>query len=331
MSSNGNIGSWADARQTASWRGVPFRVRDSEVKRGRRQAVHEYPFRDEIWVEDLGRGTRVTSFRGFIVGDDVDQQLQDLIGAAETPGDGTLVHPALGAFVASCVGFAASEGVERGRVWEVEFEFLSGSARLYPAATANTQGQVLAAATAASAFAASSFGSSLGGVLQQGASVLPAGIAQVGQVVAGVQATIGGVVGQALGAVGSVPVLAGALAGLSGNFGRFSLGARLASIPGLGSVDSALGSANAAAGAVAGFGSAATGAAALVGNPFTTPPSAFDGPGFGSPGTGSAPGTGAGQPANRYGLYTAGSDGYTPAQRTSMLQQDAAYFKANGK
>ena len=47
----GGLGPWAASLQPASWNGIPFAVRASQIRRGRRVAVHEYPFRDDVWVE----------------------------------------------------------------------------------------------------------------------------------------------------------------------------------------------------------------------------------------------------------------------------------------
>jgi hypothetical protein len=44
--------------QTASFRGVPFKVLAARVKKGRRWAVHEYPYVDGGWPEDMGRMLR---------------------------------------------------------------------------------------------------------------------------------------------------------------------------------------------------------------------------------------------------------------------------------
>ena len=52
------LGLWADALQPASWNGIPFAVRASQIRRGRRIVVHEHPFRADAWVEDLGRFSR---------------------------------------------------------------------------------------------------------------------------------------------------------------------------------------------------------------------------------------------------------------------------------
>jgi prophage DNA circulation protein len=58
---------WTDRLLPASFRGVPFAVRSASGRFGRRQAVHEYPFRDTVWVEDLGRNARRLTIDGFLI------------------------------------------------------------------------------------------------------------------------------------------------------------------------------------------------------------------------------------------------------------------------
>ena len=91
-------GSFASKLLPASFRGVSFGVISASSKFGRRNAVHEYPFRDTPWVEDLGRQARRFSVTGFIVGDDVIERRDAMIAACESSdtGSSTLVHPTLG-------------------------------------------------------------------------------------------------------------------------------------------------------------------------------------------------------------------------------------------
>ena len=61
-------------RSTPASRGVGFQVDETEAPiAGRRVAVHEYPGRDEPFVEDLGGAGGGTNQRGaveaFVVGD----------------------------------------------------------------------------------------------------------------------------------------------------------------------------------------------------------------------------------------------------------------------
>ena len=108
LGGSGDTWSWQDNLYAASFRGVPFAVESGDGSFGRRQAVHEYPYRDTVWVEDMGRATRRITLTGFILqsskiytASDVMTQRDSLIAAAETSGAGTLVHPTLGELTVS--------------------------------------------------------------------------------------------------------------------------------------------------------------------------------------------------------------------------------------
>ncbi|WP_029686147.1 DNA circularization N-terminal domain-containing protein [Tatumella saanichensis] len=107
----------------ASFRGVPFAVTASESQFGRRQAIHEYPMRDRVWVEDLGRGTRRITLQGFIIRNsriynapDLFTQRDMLVAACEAQGSGTLIHPTLNALTVSIPagGLKLREGADQG-------------------------------------------------------------------------------------------------------------------------------------------------------------------------------------------------------------------------
>ncbi|MGF6136488.1 DNA circularization protein [Pseudomonas laurylsulfatiphila] len=87
---------WRDRKQAASFRGVPFLVDNDSVPVGRRTQLHEFPQRDQPFVEDLGRRTRQYKFTGFVAGDDFLAQRDRLLSALDTPGPGELVHPWFG-------------------------------------------------------------------------------------------------------------------------------------------------------------------------------------------------------------------------------------------
>lgn len=87
---------WRDRKQAASFRGVPFLVDSDSVPVGRRTQLHEFPQRDQPFVEDLGRRTRQYKFTGFVAGDDFLAQRDRLLTALDTAGPGELVHPWFG-------------------------------------------------------------------------------------------------------------------------------------------------------------------------------------------------------------------------------------------
>lgn len=131
---------WQSQLQASSFRGVPFAVVAEEGSHGRRQAVHEYPYRDTAWIEDLGRGTRRFMIRGFLIqnsqiygGGDVIAQRQSLVAACEAKGSGTLVHPTLGELTVSIPenGLRISGSMESGRVFEFTLMALESGLKVF--------------------------------------------------------------------------------------------------------------------------------------------------------------------------------------------------------
>lgn len=77
----------------ASFRGVPFLVETVELSTGRRLVVHEFPLRDNPFIEDLGRSARRFRVEGYVIGDDYLAQKNALLTALEAAGPGELVLP----------------------------------------------------------------------------------------------------------------------------------------------------------------------------------------------------------------------------------------------
>ena len=204
LASGGGSGSWLDQLQPATWRGLPFAVRSSEYRRGRRFAVHEYPYRDVPWAEDVGRASRVVGFSGFVVGDDCYAQAQALLKASEQPGLGTLVHPSLGEMTVALIEpLVASERTELGRVVEIRFEFLESGKPIYPSNTTSTQSDVAAKAAATQTASASDFVASASAALSTGADAVHSAVA-----------TVQGFIGQSLSVVNGVRNVVGSVSGL---------------------------------------------------------------------------------------------------------------------
>lgn len=176
---------WADSLRPASYRGIPFGVLGGEIRFGRRNAVHEYPYRDTVWVEDLGRAARRIVMSGFLVengaytaamagpmpGAVIDQR-DRLIKAVESPGDGELVHPTLGRMTVSLMDFSSVERWDQGRMFELSFVFVESGRRVFPAVATSTGDAVLSAASQADAAAQKDFASKVGDALKHGAAVV---------------------------------------------------------------------------------------------------------------------------------------------------------------
>lgn len=135
--------------QTASFRGVPFLVDGAQVKTGRRQAIHEYPFRDGGWPEDMGRALRTYAFTGHIVGDLAPVMQLALNTVVELEGPGLLIHPTIGAVQVAVLSAATSIRKDKMRVIEVAFEFIEASDTIFPTAIIATAVSVVLLCTSA--------------------------------------------------------------------------------------------------------------------------------------------------------------------------------------
>ncbi len=230
------------ALKPASFRGVPFGVTDSKRAFGRRVAIHEYPFRDVQWAEDLGRKGRRLGFRGFLVADSLKygggavlDQEQALIKAVETKGPGKLVHPTLGDLNVTCLDCSISDSVEAIGVLAVDFEFYEAGERVFPTLGTGAGANVKPAADATDVAASSDLGAAI--TAAQTAITIPGVIGQVqgavgaaAGVVTAAVSTVQAYAGQISSLVGDATNLFGLASLLPGNFGRFFNGANLAAL-----------------------------------------------------------------------------------------------------
>jgi prophage DNA circulation protein len=130
----------------ASFNGVPFAVLDNRIATGRRLAVHEYPFRDTPWAEDLGKRARRISFSAFVLGDDVRVQALALLAVCELPGPGLLIHPEYGPGLWQIESVESEERWDKGRYVEFRLAFVEPGQVLYPTSGADTQAGTMSAA-----------------------------------------------------------------------------------------------------------------------------------------------------------------------------------------
>ncbi|CAG8864079.1 DNA circularization protein [Pseudomonas fluorescens] len=129
---------WRDRRQGASFRGVPFWLDTDSVNVGRRTQLHEFPQRDQPFVEDLGRRTRQYKFSGFVVGDDCLSQRDRLLKALDTPGPGELVHPWFGRMTVTAGDCEVSHA--RNALGQVSFSLVFNDGMLaFPVQSPNTR------------------------------------------------------------------------------------------------------------------------------------------------------------------------------------------------
>ena len=157
--------SFWDSLQPASLSGIPFAVLGANGKFGRRTALHEYPFRDTPWAEDIGKSSRRFVITGFILendlvyqGGDVIDQRDQLIAAVEVAGPKTLMHPTMGTMQVSLTdGITITEKWDKGKYFEITFPFVESGKRVFPSVNDDTGTQVQNNAASANTAVASDF------------------------------------------------------------------------------------------------------------------------------------------------------------------------------
>lgn len=131
---------WRKQLLPASFRGVPFYVKSVDTEEGRRSVLHEYPLRDDPFVEDLGRKAGEFGLEAIVVGDDYFKARDALRAALKAPGPGELVHPTLGRLQVSLVAtYRLAESLtDEGGMARFSLRFTESQAPQQPTATVNT-------------------------------------------------------------------------------------------------------------------------------------------------------------------------------------------------
>lgn len=147
---------WRDQLQKGSFRGAPFFWHRADGEVGRKTARHDYPLRDEAYIEDLGKLPREFTLEVYVLGPDYMAARDKLIAACEEPGPGTLIHPTRGSVRVSLSGRVRfTESTDEGGMARFTLPFVVASDNRYPDTSTDTAGAVVKKAdTAKSAIAA---------------------------------------------------------------------------------------------------------------------------------------------------------------------------------
>ena len=173
-------GSWQGSLKVASYGGVRFGVLSDVLVAGRKNAIHDYPFRDSNWVEDLGKQARKFELTCFLIEDDlvigsggVVAQRDRLLAVCESEGPKTLVHPTLGTMDSvECLAVEFTERVEAGRMFEVRLVLIKTGKRLFPTDTLSTVDVVSVKASLTGIAAIADYVRTAAAAIQAGASIV---------------------------------------------------------------------------------------------------------------------------------------------------------------
>ena len=117
------MASYKDRLRQGSFRGVEFFIDSSSYEGGKRVKMHEFVGRDVPFTEDLRRKGHVYSVDGYLIGDDVFSQRDQLIRACERSGYGVLVHPYFGILNVEAGALQISENNTEGRIVKFTCQF----------------------------------------------------------------------------------------------------------------------------------------------------------------------------------------------------------------
>lgn len=121
----------------ASYNGVPFLMDSHNMEYGRKVAVHDYPNKKYIYVEDLGQKLRTFQVEAVITGDVANYIIkrEALVTVLNLPGAGILTHPFLGALRVTVLNYTLNEAPRELGVARFNITFQEANINIFPLAS----------------------------------------------------------------------------------------------------------------------------------------------------------------------------------------------------
>lgn len=131
--------SWKDRYLQGSINDIEIYIDAHELSGGRRSVNHEYPFRDENYVEDLGLKTRSFDITAYVIEPNYFQKRDAVIAELEAGSVIQLTHPYLGSKTVRCTDFRLREDRKKGGYAEFAISFIEAGIQIQPNASINAQ------------------------------------------------------------------------------------------------------------------------------------------------------------------------------------------------
>jgi hypothetical protein len=114
---------WLHTLWPASYKGVPFKVEWDEEEGSRRIVEHEFPMRDDPFLEDLGEGVRHYRCDAYVASDSADGDAASVIAVCATRGAGALVLPSHGPIIVRALTFKRNRQKDKHGYIALELRF----------------------------------------------------------------------------------------------------------------------------------------------------------------------------------------------------------------
>lgn len=129
--------SWLERLQPASFRGMEFLWEQVETSGGRRVIVHEYPFQDDPYAEDMGLKANEFRFNAYLIGKDYDTRATAFQQLLDKKGAGELITPLQGALQAQLMTWSRTDTTANGGIARFNLTLTRTSKTRYPLSALN--------------------------------------------------------------------------------------------------------------------------------------------------------------------------------------------------
>jgi prophage DNA circulation protein len=131
---------WLATLWSASFKGYPIHIEKDGESGGKRVVIHEFPMRDDPFLEELGKSPRQFDVTAYIVGDAADASAIAFAEVCDSAGPGLLVLPTHGPRLVQCLSFDRERSKDRHGYIAFRLKFVregAGSALISVPALAN--------------------------------------------------------------------------------------------------------------------------------------------------------------------------------------------------
>ena len=135
--------SWIERLQTARFRGVAFSYEQISRQGGRRVAVHEYPFADSPYPEDMGLKANEFTINAYFIGSQYDKQATAFESQLDKKGPGELILPLSGLQNVQLLTWQRTDTTAQGGIARFNLKFVQAGAKRYPSTEGNAQADLL--------------------------------------------------------------------------------------------------------------------------------------------------------------------------------------------
>jgi prophage DNA circulation protein len=132
---------WTDQITVSSFRGVVFEVESATVQFGRRGTIHQFPFKDIPYSEDIGKQAKIFTISAYVDGDNYLARRNELEAAISNHADaGTLILPTIGAVQAKpSADCTVTFNNQQGGIERFTLKFTEAGRNEFPSSTVNTK------------------------------------------------------------------------------------------------------------------------------------------------------------------------------------------------